>query len=77
MSYFACEDLCKSYSGRQIIRDISLHVEKGELVSLLGVSGIGKTTLFNLLSGLEAPDGGRVFYEGREVTGQKGMVGYM
>ena len=77
MSYFACEGLCKSYSGRQIIRDISLHVEKGELVSLLGVSGIGKTTLFNLLSGLEAPDGGRVFYEGREVTGQKGMVGYM
>ncbi len=69
--------ISKSYDGRKIISDISVHAEKGEIVCLLGVSGIGKTTLFNILSGLEAPDSGSVLLNGEEVTGKSGLVGYM
>ena len=47
--YFKAEHICKSYDGRKIIEDISLELKEGELVSLLGISGIGKTTLFNIL----------------------------
>ena len=67
----------KSYEGRKIIEDISVHVDKGEMTSLLGISGIGKTTLFNILSGLEAPDSGTVFLNDENVTGKAGRVGYM
>ncbi|MCD8048911.1 MAG: ABC transporter ATP-binding protein [Clostridia bacterium] len=67
----------KSYEGRKIIDDISVFVNEGEMVSLLGVSGIGKTTLFNIASGLEMPDEGSVYLEGTDVTGRAGKVGYM
>ncbi|TCL44571.1 ABC transporter ATP-binding protein [Harryflintia acetispora] len=77
MSVLQAEGLCKSYDGRCVVQDISLALERGELVSLLGVSGIGKTTLFNLLSGLECPDSGRVLLEGEDVTGRSGRVSYM
>lgn len=69
--------LTKSFDNEKIIENVSLRVEKGEIVSLLGVSGVGKTTLFNLLSGLEAPDEGEVYLEGECVTGTPGKVGYM
>lgn len=67
----------KGYEGKQILSDISLHLDEGELVSLLGVSGVGKTTLFNLMSGLELPDAGQVFLDGQDVTGRSGLVAYM
>ncbi len=69
--------LCKSYDGTRIIEDVSLSVEKGEMVCLLGVSGVGKTTLFNILSGLEMPDEGDVYLKGECVTGISGRIGYM
>ncbi len=69
--------LCKSYGGEKIIEDVSLSVKKGEMVCLLGVSGVGKTTLFNILSGLEMPDEGDVFLHGERVTGISGRIGYM
>jgi len=59
------------------LRDISLSVEKGEFVSIIGPSGCGKSTLFNLISGLELPDGGNIFLDGRDITGEKGHVSYM
>jgi ABC-type nitrate/sulfonate/bicarbonate transport system ATPase subunit len=71
------EHITKSYDGRTIIRDISIHLNQGELVSLLGLSGSGKTTLFQVLSGLTSPDEGRVLLRGKEITGQPGYVGYM
>lgn len=77
MSYFIAENISKSYDGREIIKDICIEVEKGELVALLGVSGIGKTTLFNILSGLETPDLGRVLLQEYEITNQKGISSYM
>lgn len=67
----------KSYENEPIIEDISVNIKEGELVSLLGVSGIGKTTLFHILSGLEKPDSGIVNIYGKEVTGMSGRVSYM
>lgn len=71
------QGICKSYDGREIIRDIDLHLAEGELVSLLGVSGAGKTTLFHILSGLEPPQAGQVLLGGRDITGRPGQVSYM
>ena len=70
------EHVAKS-SDKTIIKDISLTLNKGELVSLLGVSGSGKTTLFHILSGLTKPDQGKVFLNGEEITGRPGKVSYM
>lgn len=70
-------NLTKSYDGVKIIEDISVNVKKGEMVSLLGVSGVGKTTLFNILSGLELPDEGEVYLKDERITGKAGRIGYM
>ncbi len=72
-----CRGIVKSYDGRVIIEDISLQLNEGELVSLLGVSGAGKTTLFHVLSGLERPERGEVCLSGRDITGKPGSVSYM
>ena len=72
-----CQNVTKSYQGERIIEDISVKLEPGELVSILGASGTGKTTLFHALSGLEIPDSGRVYYRGEDVTGSAGHVSYM
>ncbi len=77
MELLRTEGITKSYGDRTIIRDISIHLEQGELVSLLGLSGSGKTTLLNIISGLVKPDTGRVFLSGREITGQPGKISYM
>lgn len=77
MSLLRTEGITKSYDQRMIIRDISVHLEKGELISLLGLSGSGKTTLLNIMSGLIRPDSGKVFFSDRDITGQPGHVSYM
>ena len=66
-----------AFGDNQVLRDVSLHLGEGELVCLLGVSGGGKTTLFNVISGLLPPDEGSVFLDGEEVTGQPGRISYM
>ncbi len=71
------EGISKAYGGQAVLEDVSLSLEQGELVCLLGVSGVGKTTLFNILSGLEPPDRGRVLLKGRDVTGAPGQIRYM
>ena len=63
--------------SRAIIRDVSLRLDQGELVCLLGVSGAGKTTLFHALSGLEQPEAGRVLLSGEDITGRPGKISYM
>lgn len=77
MSELIVENVSKSYDGRKIIKNISLTLHQGELVSILGVSGGGKTTLFNVISGLTKPDEGRVFLDGEEITGKPGRISYM
>ena len=71
------EHVTKSYGGRTVIQDVSLRLEQGELVCLLGISGAGKTTLFHSLSGLERPEEGRVLLFGEDVTGTPGKISYM
>ena len=71
------EHITKSYDGRCILKGVSLHLNAGELVCLLGVSGAGKTTLFHALSGLETPEEGRVLLSGEDITGRPGKISYM
>lgn len=71
------ENITKSFDGEDTIRDVSLEIYKEEIVCLLGVSGVGKTTLFNVLAGLSIPDRGKVFLEGKEITGHAGYISYM
>jgi lipopolysaccharide export system ATP-binding protein len=60
--------LQKSYGKRRVVDDVSLHVEKGEVVGLLGANGAGKTTTFYMIVGLERPDAGVVSLGGRDLT---------
>lgn len=71
------EKICKSYGKQLVLQDAALSLGDGEIVSLLGVSGAGKTTLFNILSGLLLPDSGRVCLDGQDITGQPGHISYM
>lgn len=77
MNKLEIQGVSKSFDGRTIIENISVCVNKGELVSLLGVSGGGKTTLFNIISGLIKPDEGRVLLDGEDITGKSGKISYM
>lgn len=77
MTLLKAEHITKKYNGRTIIEDINIALEQGELVSLLGVSGAGKTTLFHVLSGLVAPEEGKVILEGEDITGKPGSISYM
>lgn len=71
------EHITKAYGDNQVLQDISIHLEEGELVCVLGVSGVGKTTLFNILSGLVLPDRGEILLENEDVTGKRGNLSYM
>ena len=68
MEFLRAERLSKSYRGRQVVRDFSLGVRRGEIVGLLGPNGAGKTTSFNMIVGLVSPDRGRVFVDETEIT---------
>jgi branched-chain amino acid transport system ATP-binding protein len=61
-------DLQAGYGGSQVLHSISLHVQDGEAVVILGPNGHGKTTLLRAISGLIQPTGGRVALEGRDIT---------
>jgi ABC-type nitrate/sulfonate/bicarbonate transport system ATPase subunit len=76
-AFFSCENVAKNYEGDPVVQDISLELPQGGFVSLLGPSGVGKTTLFNVLAGLDRPDAGKVLLEGEDITGIPGRVGYM
>lgn len=71
------EHIAKAYGEKKVLQDISVTLNQGELVCLLGVSGVGKTTLFNILSGLSMPDSGRVLLDGNDITGETGHLSYM
>lgn len=77
MAVLRVKGVSKSFEQEQIIKDISIELREGEIVSLLGVSGGGKTTLFNIIAGLSGPDGGKVYLENEDVTGKPGNVSYM
>jgi len=62
------EKLVKTYGRRQVVNEVSLEVEEGEVVGLLGPNGAGKTTTFYMITGMIRPDSGRVLLDGRDVT---------
>lgn len=77
MKRLTVNNITVSYEGCKIIEDISIELNKGEIVSILGVSGVGKTTLFNTISGLIKPDTGTIELDGKDITGTTGNVSYM
>jgi lipopolysaccharide export system ATP-binding protein len=60
--------LRKSYRKRPVIRDVTLNLDRGEVVALLGPNGSGKTTCFYSIAGLVTPEGGQVLIDGKDVT---------
>ncbi|MEP9354351.1 LPS export ABC transporter ATP-binding protein [Xanthobacter sp. KR7-65] len=67
-SALAAFGLAKSYGGRQVVRDVSLNVRRGEAVGLLGPNGAGKTTCFYMVTGLVKADAGRIELDGHDIT---------
>jgi lipopolysaccharide export system ATP-binding protein len=61
--------IAKSYDRKAVLTDVSLHVERGEVVGLLGPNGAGKTTCFYSIMGLVKPDSGRILLDGEDITG--------
>jgi lipopolysaccharide export system ATP-binding protein len=62
------QNLMKSYSGKKVVKDISLTVNQGEIVGLLGPNGAGKTTSFYMIVGLIKPNGGEIYLDNHEIT---------
>jgi putative ABC transport system ATP-binding protein len=61
--------LSRHFNGRSVLRDISLHLQAGEYVAIVGESGVGKSTLLNLIAGLDRPDGGQLALDGVAYAG--------
>ncbi len=61
--------IAKAYDGKAVLIDVSLGVERGEVVGLLGPNGAGKTTCFYSVMGLVKPDSGRILLDGEDITG--------
>jgi ABC-type nitrate/sulfonate/bicarbonate transport system ATPase subunit len=65
------------YGSEEVISDISLSVDRGEIVSLLGPSGCGKSTLLRLIAGLEIPENGRILTEGAEAGSNRDVLRFL
>jgi lipopolysaccharide export system ATP-binding protein len=70
MSLLEAQHLAKQYKGRQVVKDVSLQINSGEIVGLLGPNGAGKTTCFYMIVGLVQADKGQVFIKGEDITSQ-------
>ncbi|WP_086929954.1 LPS export ABC transporter ATP-binding protein [Agarilytica rhodophyticola] len=70
MSQLEAKHLAKSYKGRQVVIDVSVSVNQGQVVGLLGPNGAGKTTCFYMIAGIVRADRGQVFINGEDVTRQ-------
>jgi branched-chain amino acid transport system ATP-binding protein len=69
MALLEVRGLTRRFGGLTAVRDVSFHVEPGELVGVIGPNGAGKTTLFSLLTGFIPPDAGEVRFDGRVLRG--------
>ena len=67
-AYLRIESLCVAYGATPVLNDVSLEVQRGEMVALLGSSGCGKTTLLRSIAGFVMPTSGRIVVDGRDIT---------
>lgn len=70
-AYIEIKKITKSFAGREILKDISLKVEKGKTIGIVGANGSGKSVLFKILCGLEKPDQGMISVRGK-IVGKNG-----
>ena len=68
MSFLSIEEIIKNYDGVRALNQVSLHVQKGIIKGLIGPNGAGKTTLFHLISGMERPASGKIYFKGTDIT---------
>jgi branched-chain amino acid transport system ATP-binding protein len=68
MSLLSIEEIIKEYDGIQALNRVSLKVERGRIKGLIGPNGAGKSTLFHLISGVEKPDSGKIFFKEKNIT---------
>lgn len=77
MKILEVKNISKSFGDNLIISDINMYLKKGEIISLLGSSGVGKTTLFNIIAGVSKPDTGKILYDSKDITFETGHISYM
>lgn len=77
MAELIVKNVTLAYENKPVIENVSLELHNKELVCLLGASGGGKTTLFNVISGLNVPSSGNVYLDGEDITGKPGYISYM
>ena len=70
MDHFKVENLSISFGGVKAVNEVSFNVEANDIFSIIGPNGSGKTTIFNLISGIYKPDSGRIFLEGENMVGK-------
>lgn len=68
ISVLRAEHLYKRYKNRDVVKDVSIHIQCGEIVGLLGPNGAGKTTSFYMIVGLIPADGGNIFLDDKDIT---------
>lgn len=68
MAFLSVKNIVKKFDTQTALNNVNVDIEKGELVSILGPSGCGKTTLLRIIAGLETPDMGQVFIDGKDCT---------
>lgn len=76
-SILTASAITKAYGDNLIFKELTIELEAGKTLALLGPSGIGKTTLLNVLSGVISPDSGKVYLKGEDITGKPGQISYM
>lgn len=72
-----CRNIEKKYGDKKVLQYVSISAHYGEFVCLLGESGCGKTTLFNIISGILTPTSGKVLLKEKDITGKAGHISYM
>ncbi len=68
MSELVAEGIKKIYKKREVVKGITIRVKQGEIVGLLGPNGAGKTTSFYMIMGAVRPDGGKIFFDDRDIS---------
>src|SRR4030043_1395666 len=68
MTVLRSENLSKSYGGREVVKNVAIRVQSGEIIGLLGRNGAGKTTTFQMVVGLVKPDQGTIYLDDEDIS---------